>query len=105
MAQEVMCVFFRASDGKRAGDVSRNIKRIDAATNGATAAGLMTDPRDSSVFVLSFPPGTAEDEVLRVSHSLEKINDPSDNEPLLEAWHGRMSRGMLENAGLSPRPK
>jgi hypothetical protein len=66
-----MCVFFRANDGKRASDVSRNMKRIDAVTGSAHATCLMTDPRDSSVFLLSFPPGTAEEVELRVSRSLE----------------------------------
>lgn len=105
MAQEVMCVFFRAGDGKRASDVSRNMKRIDAVTNGTADNGLMTDPRDSSVFLLSFPPGTAEEVVLRVSRSLEELSDPDDNEPLLEAWHGKVSRLTLENARFTGRPR
>lgn len=106
MAQEVMCVFFRASDGKRPGDVSRNMKRIDAATHVASASvavSLMTDPRDSSQFVLAFPPGTSEETVLQVSRALEGLNDPADNQQLLEAWSGRVSAQSLHAAVLGGR--
>lgn len=96
MAQEVMCVFFRATDGKRPGDVSRNMKRIDAVTHGA-AASLMTDPRDSSQFVLAFPPGTTEETVLQVSRALDNLNDITDNQQLLEAWSGRLSAQSLHS--------
>ncbi|MBU0800839.1 MAG: hypothetical protein KKA05_07515 [Alphaproteobacteria bacterium] len=94
MAQEVMCVFFRASDGKRPGDVSRNIARIDALTHGASAS-MMTDPRDSSQYLLAFPPGTAEETVLQVTRALDRLSDPTDNAQLLEAWHGKVSAQSL----------
>lgn len=93
MTQEVMCVFFRANDGKRAGDVSRNLATIEAVCG--AAAALMTDPRDSSLYLLAFPPGTPEETVLRVTQALDHINDPVDNEQLLEAWHGTVSAQSL----------
>ena len=101
MAQEVMCVFFRASDGKRPGDVSRNMKRIDAVTHGVDAA-LMTDPKDSSQFVLAFPPGTTEETVLQVSRALDRLNDPVDNQQLLEAWSGKLSAQTLHGGAAIP---
>jgi len=97
LAQEVMCVFFRASDGKRPGDVSRNMKRIDAVTHGVDAA-LMTDPKDSSQFLLAFPPGTTEETVLQVSRALDNLNDAADNQQLLEAWSGKLSAQSLHVA-------
>lgn len=98
-----MCVFFRASDGKRPGDVSRNMKRIDAVTHGVDAA-LMTDPKDSSQFVLAFPPGTTEETVLQVSRALDLLHDPADNQQLLEAWSGKLSAQALHNTVQFPGP-
>lgn len=98
MAREVKCVFFRANDGKRPGDVSRNMARIDAAVRECSAA-LMTDPRDSSLYLLAFPAGTAQETILRVTDALGGINDPLDNEQLLEAWPGTISAQALGLAG------
>jgi hypothetical protein len=99
-----MCVFFRASDGKRPGDVSRNMDRIDDVTLGASAS-LMTDPRDSSLYLLAFPDGTSEETVIQITRDLGEMNDAADNQQLLEAWHGRVSARSLENNGFSPRPR
>lgn len=105
MARQVMCVYFRANDGKSAADVSRNLHLIDAVTQTGDHA-LMTDPRDSSVYMLPFPPGTAEETVLQVVRELNNLTVNSyDGDPLLEAWPGEVSCQLIENHGFVPRSR
>lgn len=109
MTREVACVYFKASDGRRPSDMGRSIPLIESAIApipGAETATFMTDPKDSSQYLVAFPHAVDDQTAFLVAGKLRILTDSDDSPLIEEAWAGRVSTQSLQNGGgftLRPR--
>ena len=102
-AGEVKCVYFRATDGKHAGDLGRNIEEIEAVIDDVQGVSMHEDPHDNTTFLLTIPGNVDDSKIDGIVTRLCLLTDKKNGKTLLEAWPSSISLQNLSH-GFTSEP-